>query len=199
MSDKSIKVILFDLGGVLLRLNDPGETFGLDGNYEEFLKKWLLSPSVRDFERGALERDAFAAGVVAEAGLPYNADEFLARFDSWPDQFFAGALDTVETLAQRYEVALLSNTNAMHWDRADIGGQLETRLSRVFLSYRTGKLKPDADAFQHVCDDLGCDANEVLFFDDNPLNVSAASSVGMNAEFANGIDAVKTALADYEI
>ena len=45
-----IKVILFDLGGVLLRLNDPIETFGLQMDQNEFKERWLRSPSVRTFE-----------------------------------------------------------------------------------------------------------------------------------------------------
>ena len=64
------KVILFDLGGVLLRLNDPIETFGLQINQNEFKERWLRSPSVRTFESGGMNTEEFARNIVAEAELP---------------------------------------------------------------------------------------------------------------------------------
>ncbi|MDA0681042.1 MAG: hypothetical protein O3A13_02875 [Proteobacteria bacterium] len=72
-----IKVLLFDLGGVLLRLNNPQATFGLKTSESEFLDRWLRSPSVRDFERGAIEAETFARSVVGEIDLPYDWREFL--------------------------------------------------------------------------------------------------------------------------
>ena len=54
----------------------------------------------------------------------------------------------------------------------------------AFLSHQTGVLKPDEAAFTHVLDDLGVAPEAILFFDDNPGNVSAAKKMGMNAECA---------------
>jgi putative hydrolase of the HAD superfamily len=48
-----------------------------------------------------------------------------------------------------------------------------------FASHLMGKIKPDEESFQHVLDMLHCDADEVLFLDDNQLNVEAAKRVGM--------------------
>ena len=49
---KNFKVILFDLGGVLLELRDPISTFGLDIDASEFLRTWIMSPSLRALESG---------------------------------------------------------------------------------------------------------------------------------------------------
>jgi len=50
-----------------------------------------------------------------------------------------------------------------------------------FVSHLTGRIKPDSDAFEHVVDSLGCLPAQVLFLDDNALNVEAAQRFGMHA------------------
>ena len=48
----AVQLVLLDFGGVQLKLHDPLTTFGPDMRQEDFLETWLLSPSVRKFERG---------------------------------------------------------------------------------------------------------------------------------------------------
>lgn len=178
---RDAKAVLFDLGGVLCRLHDPVKTFSLKQSYDEFMRDWLLSPSVREFERGAIAAESFAERIVTETELEYGAEEFLSRFRAWPDKLFPETLPMLETIPSQMVLALLSNTNATHWERADIGGRLEPYFRALFLSYRTGKLKPDADAFEDVAESLQLAAEEILFFDDNPLNIQAARECGMPA------------------
>jgi putative hydrolase of the HAD superfamily len=199
MAHNDIKVLLFDLGGVLCRLHDPIETFGLQQGHAEFMERWLKSPAVREFERGAINAETFAQHIVTEAGLAYDADEFLRRFDAWPDRLFPGTLELLQMIPARYERALLSNTNANHWGRDDVGGRLRASFGRIFLSFETGLLKPDAQAFLHVVAEYGCTAQEILFFDDNPLNVRAAIESGCRAELIDGHQALRRALTEYGV
>jgi len=193
------KVILFDMGGVLCRLNDPIETFGLQQTHEKFLHHWLLSDSVRDFERGAIDAETFAGKIVLEAGLSYSADEFLQRFDSWPDRLFPGVIELINSIPDRYVRAVLSNTNAVHWNRPEIGCLLEECIENIFLSCDTGLLKPDAPAFEDVVVKLGCQPGEVLFFDDNPLNTRAAEQFGYRSVLIREFNDLGSALEDYGI
>jgi len=48
-----------------------------------------------------------------------------------------------------------------------------------------------------VLEDLDIDANSILFFDDNPLNVDAARAAGWHAERVQGPDAVRAQLERY--
>ena len=59
-----------------------------------------------------------------------------------------------------------------------------------------GRIKPDADAFHHVTETLNCAADEVLFLDDNQLNVEAAKRVGMKAVQVKGVKAAEQALVE---
>ena len=63
----------------------------------------------------------------------------------------------------------------------------------------TGRIKPDVDAFEHVLDSLGCPPAQVLFLDDNLLNVEAARSIGMHAARACGPAEAQAVLTHFGI
>lgn len=179
-----VRAVVFDLGGVLLELRDPIANFGLEMAEAEFLQRWLLSPSVRQFECGAIGSEAFARSIVPELALSMAWEEFLRRFDAWPERLFPDTLPLLDAIPSGTWCGLLSNTNAIHWGRDDISGILAGRFDREFLSYRTGLLKPDPASFAQVSSGFGCAPGEVLYFDDNPLNVEAAAANGMQAHLA---------------
>ncbi len=192
--DKELKVLLFDLGGVLLELNDPVEIFGLQGNVTDFKERWLRSPSVRTFESGTIDTEQFARRIVVEAGLPYDWHEFIERFDAWPGRLYDDTITLLQMIPARYSRAILSNINALHWGREEIAGMLSPHVDRTFLSFETGFVKPDREAFELVTRTYDCRPDEILFFDDTPSSVSAAMDIGMEAVHAVGIDAVAETL-----
>jgi len=193
-TNANIKVLLFDLGGVLLKLRDPIETFGLQIGADEFKELWLRSPSVRAFESGAIDAEAFARSIVVEVELPYDWREFTARFNSWPEQLFDRSLSVLHAIPSAYHRALLSNINALHWGRDDIARPLAGCFDGLFLSYQTGLIKPDRGAYELVVESFNCRPDEVLYFDDSLSNVEAAADYGMQAVLANGIGAVTQTL-----
>ena len=82
----------------------------------------------------------------------------------------------------------------MHWPYVrDVLG-LSGLLHRYYLSHEIGHLKPSRAVFEHVLADLGCPPQQVLFLDDNQLNVDAAQAVGLQAYRAVGIAEVRTVL-----
>jgi len=183
-----IQIILLDLGGVLLQLRDPGETFGLNMEHPDFLEKWLLSPAVRRFESGNTSVNQFAQAIIDEFSLVQSPAEFIRRFESWPDRLYAGVPGLLATLCGDHHLAILSNTNAIHWNRDDIAGQLNPVMDKVFLSYQTGNLKPEPQAFEEVVRYFGAEARHILFLDDNPLNIDAAKQCGMRGMLTRGFE-----------
>lgn len=175
------RVVLFDVGGVLLELNNPVETFNIHLSEAEFHRRWILSPAVRKFERGASNQVEFANAITAEFGLDYGADDFLARFNAWPGGIMRHAIEFVRQIDPHISCGILSNTNALHWMSFGIDEAFASRFERIFLSFETGLLKPDTEAFKQVINEFSCPAEHILYFDDNPLNVSTASDLGMDA------------------
>lgn len=183
-----IEVLLFDLGGVLLHLNDPLETFDVNMSDAEFRERWLVSEATRKHESGLIQIDEFASSMVTELQLPYGTDEFIRRFDRWPGALFEKTLSMLDELSKRFRLAILSNVSARHWDIPHIGQPVTAHVEHTFLSYKTGLLKPDDACYVDVVESLGCGPERILFFDDNILNVKAARSLGLRAAHTLGAD-----------
>jgi glucose-1-phosphatase len=194
-----IDVILFDLGGVLVELTGVNRMLewspGL-GSSDELWRRWLHSDAVRRFETGLIGRDEFAAALIAEFGVPVGPDAFLAEFTWWPRAVMPGAFELLEEMRTRYRIASVSNTNEIHWERFSNAWSLHTAFHHNFPSYQVGKLKPDADYFEHVLDELDTPAQRVLFIDDNAINVEGAAKLGMHARRVHGVEGARAAFVE---
>ena len=185
-----IRVVLFDVGGVLVELSGVPAMLEWMSNRvsrDELLRMWLTSPVVRAFETGRATPEAFADQLIAEMELTVKREQLLQEFTRWPTGLFPGALDLVSRVPTRYARATLSNSNALHWPRLMVAMQLGEAFDHHFASHLIGKIKPDEEAFHHVTEALDCRAEEILFVDDSHLNVEAAKRVGIKAVQARGV------------
>lgn len=193
----NIRVVLFDVGGVLVEPSGVATMLEWMQNSvsgEQLWRMWLTSSSVRAFETGRLSPEAFADQVIAEFRLPVPPEVFLETMTRWSVTLFPGAVELVEQISQHYVCATLCNTNVIHWKYLMRNEGFTRAFPHHFPSHLIGKIKPDAEAFQHVTDALQCDPHEVIFLDDNGMNVVAARSLGMQAVRVKGIAEVKQAL-----
>src|SRR6202521_5318493 len=142
---------------------------------------------------------AFAAGVTSEFGLRVEPQQFLEEFIGWPSGLYPGTLQMLARIPRSYRRAVLSNSNALHWPRVldDMG--LGPAFDSHFVSHLTGRIKPDSEAFEHAVDSLGCKPGQVLFLDDNSLNVEAARRFGMHAVRVRGVAEAQRVLTDLGI
>ncbi|HSZ09868.1 MAG TPA: HAD-IA family hydrolase [Steroidobacteraceae bacterium] len=192
-------MLLFDVGGVLVELSGVETMLGWLGGgitTDELWRMWLQSKSVRDFETGRVAADEFAAGMIEEFRLPVGRQQFLTSFTGWPTGLFPGTLEMLSRIPGSYRRALLSNSNVLHWTRVVDDLQLGAVFDHHFASHLTGRIKPDADAFEHVVTTLDCRPEQVLFLDDNTLNIDAAKHFGMQAVRVRGIGETKRVLID---
>ena len=195
----SIRVVLFDVGGVLVELSGVPLLLGLMDNrvsVEDLLVMWLKSPAVRSFERGQTTPEMFAEQLIKEIGLPISDRQFIADFTRWPTGLFPGALELVRRVPASYLRATLCNTNVLHWPRLMDEMMLANAFDHHFASHLIGRIKPDEDAFQHVMDTLNCEASAILFLDDNRLNVEAARNLGIRAVQVKGVEGAERALIE---
>lgn len=175
------KVILFDLGGVLIENNGRAALTAMLAQplpAGEMWRKWLDSPAVRQFERGRIPPDEFASRFVREWEIDLEPAVFISEFATWPRGLYDGAEALLQGLKGTHHLACLSNTNAIHWQRFP---QLQALFDSCFLSHEMGHVKPDREAFEYTVKSLGVAPGEVYFFDDLRPNVAVAREVGMNA------------------
>ena len=198
----NIRILLFDVGGVLVQLSGVEVMLGWLGKrvtVDELWRRWLQSAPVRQFETGQIDASEFAARVTREFDLPVDPQQFLDAFVAWPTGLYPGALEMLNRIPRSYRRAILSNSNALHWPRVLNDMQLGAAFDNHFVSHITGRIKPDADAFEHVVESLGCASGQVLFLDDNMLNVQAAQDFGMHAVRVQGAAEAQHVLSDLGI
>jgi putative hydrolase of the HAD superfamily len=202
MSVGTIRVVLFDVGGVLVETSGVGTMLAWMGHRisaEDLWKMWLTSPVVRAFETGRMSNDEFADQVIADFGLPVRREEFLREMATWSATFLPGAVELVERIPVRFVRATLCNSNPIHWPHLMQNDRFSNAFLYHFASHLTGKIKPDEAAFRHVIENLRCDPQEVLFLDDNELNVIGANAVGMKAMRVRGVAEARRALINLNV
>lgn len=176
------RAVVFDMGGVLVELGPLTEILGDDPlEPDVFWARWLESPAVRDFERGRCSAEEFGDRIVVELGLSFDGAEMLRRFAQWPKGLFGGAAELIADLPDRMEIGVLSNTNALHWNGQTQHEDVQALFTRQYLSYQLDMVKPDRQIFDHIVADLACSPGDIVYFDDNLVNVEAAQAAGLVA------------------
>ena len=194
-SDK--RILLFDLGGVLADLGDPSTAMKLKASTEQFWSIWLNSEYVRAFESGLCSTSEFAPMIAGELGEP-NPEDFEPRLRDWQLKLFPDTEKFLLSVAKTYQLALLSNTNELHWSQIQSSTQVFSMFAKLFLSFETRKYKPQKSTFEQVLAHFGCDPEDVIFLDDSTDNIWAAKDVGFHAMQVAGIKKAEQAILDWQ-
>ncbi|MFT5563118.1 MAG: FMN phosphatase YigB (HAD superfamily), partial [Litorivivens sp.] len=143
----TIDCVIFDLGGVLIELDGPPLSAEQSQLSEaDIWQKWLLSSAVREFESGHSQPEEFARALISEMALDQTTDSFLSYFRAWPKGFYTEAGPLLSELKQSVQLACLSNTNQLHWERFNQESNIISQFDFVFASFETGHMKPDLAA-----------------------------------------------------
>lgn len=210
----AIRAVVFDMGGVLVRLGpledvlagvattaddiaEIGDTAGPDP--ADLWTRWILADAVRLYERGRCSTEDFAAALISELGLALEPPELIERFRRFPMGLYDGAIELAAEVRATCTVGVLSNTNELHWTGQIDHEIVQAMFDRAYLSYALDMVKPDADIYEHVIADLGLRASEILFIDDNQINVDGALACGMHAALAKGPDQARAALTTFGV
>jgi FMN phosphatase YigB (HAD superfamily) len=198
MTADRIEFVLFDLGGVLIRPGGVAAMRSLSGieSDEALWSRWLACRWVQRFEAGRCTPEEFAAGVVADWELDVGPAAFLEAFGSWPEPPFEGAVELVEAVQATVPAGYLSNMNSFQWAANYEGIPLTDAFAFRFLSFELGLVKPDAAVFEAVAARLPVPRHQVLFLDDNAVNVDAATATGFAARHVRGVQAAREALVE---
>ena len=194
----NIRVVMFDLGGVLLRTEDSrprvelGRRFGLSRDEIEklvFGSEVSLKAELGQGEPGEVWTHAQKKLRIANDDLAAFQDAFWAG-----DRLDEDLLAFVKSLRGKYRTVLLSNAwMDMRKNVARRFGSLDAFEMQVF-SAEVGLRKPDPRIFQHVLDLLGADPEEIVFVDDFSENILAERKLGFRT-----IQYIKTRQAKKEL
>lgn len=190
------EVVLFDMGGVLIKLGPMLALLGPSMSEEAFWPAWLASEAVRSFEAGRCDEETFARTLIAEFDLDTSADDIIESFKAVPRGLYPGAEQLVRDVSQHVRIGVLSNTNALHWERQVDADIVTSLFDHEYLSYRLGNVKPDREIFDHIIEDLQVSPGSIAFLDDNQINVDGARVVGIDAYRVKGPEEARDVLVN---
>jgi putative hydrolase of the HAD superfamily len=189
----SFDTLLLDLGGVLFDVDYHASMRAFHAlGFEDF--DTLYSKAKQDhlfdgFETGELSPEMFRDRIRALFRPDITDREIDACWNAMLGTLPRERLDLVRSLKERYQVLLLSNTNAIHVPAfeailaRDLGiTDFKTVFHGAYYSCEIGLRKPHAEAFQHVLQQHQADPERTLFIDDSIQHVIGAREAGLHAE-----------------
>ena len=178
-------VIIWDLGGVLLRTEDRqprqqlAERLGL--SYAELDGLVFSSPSATEAGLGHISAEEHWENLCKLAGWSPQDLPVIQHAFWGGDRLDLGLVDYVRSLQRNYRTALLSN----NW--SNLRQLLSTRwgiadaFDELFISAELGLEKPDARIYQLVQEKMKMLPEQAIFIDDSRENISAAQAAGWTA------------------
>jgi epoxide hydrolase-like predicted phosphatase len=179
----TIRAVIFDFGGVLLRTEDPYPRQQLAARLglpkEKLYYQIFESESARLATIGKVSAEAHWEAVRQALGI--GETEFqAARAAFWAgDRLDEGLIETLRSLRSRFKTALLSNAwddlrpvILRNWDISDA-------FDEMIISAEVGIAKPAPRIFQITVDRLGVLPGEAIFVDDFIENIEGARTFGL--------------------
>ena len=183
-----IKAIIFDCFGVLATeawLPFKAKYFGDDPDkFEE------ASDLAKRANTGLISHQDFIATAAKMAGItPWEAEQFISRNVPNEELF-----DYIEDLKKTYKIGFLSNIAGNFLHRMFTQEQLAL-FDTICLSFETGLVKPDPQAFIETTKLLGVEPSEAVMVDDQQRQITGAREAGLQAILFTDTEQFKNDLA----
>jgi len=183
----SIKGIAFDYGGVISFFQD-GETMkdladmaGIDVSLMDriYWNNRLI------YDRGLVDGNTFFKNILAGIGVFTDSgllEKMISRdLESW-SHVNPETEDLIRELkSSGLKTAVLSNIVTDFLERVKNTLPVFGLFDVSVFSCDVGSVKPEEKIYRLLLSQLGCDPQELVFFDDREVNVRAAYELGINA------------------
>ncbi len=194
MQIKNFQNIIFDLGGVILNLDEQKtitEFARLSHQKPEEILATMKLPEHRmvlqQYEMGKVNTCQFRQQLSAFAKVQVSDEAFDSAWNMVLADIPINRIALLQKLKKTHRIFLLSNTNDLHWRHFN---QMLTKTSQLqnfeelfektYYSFHLDCRKPDAEIYQHVLQDSDLDPRQTIMFDDLQENLDGAASVGIN-------------------
>lgn len=187
----TIRAILFDLGGVILRTEYQAprqglaERFGMD--YDDIDKLVFGTPSAARASVGEITEEEHWHTVLKLLKQP------AADYEKFRDEFFGGdvidltILDFLRAIKPKYKVGLISNA----WSGLReyiVREKFDDAFHHMVISAEVKVAKPSAKIYHIALEQLEVSPNEAVFVDDVWENIHACEKVGMQGILFKGAE-----------
>lgn len=186
---KKIDALLFDLGGVLIDVDyhktiDAFAQLGVQNPsdlYNQFGQNQLFD----QYEKGEVSSKFFLEQLKTLTKIDTIESDIVIAWNAMIGDFPTKKLDFIAELSQHNPCFLLSNTNEIHLKKAIENLQktafknIDDLFIKCYYSHIIGKRKPEVETFKWVVNQMGMEANKVLFIDDSPQHIEGAKKAGL--------------------
>jgi len=189
---KTIKNILFDLGGVLFHISyqrcfDAFKEIAkipLAIHFQQLAQSDLLN----NVDEGKISNKDFLTEIRKLVEIfPHVTDQEI--LNAW-DKILVGPApgwkETLEKLSKKYQLYLLSNNNEMHlasikrhYPPENSFEHFESYFQELHYSHTIGIRKPKLGSYLEVIKRCSIDPKETLFIDDTPPNIEVAKEANL--------------------
>lgn len=178
----TIKVVLFDLGGVIVRTEfqtprqQLADRLGID--YDDLSKLVFDSDTSVRASIGEISSEEHWISVIQRLRRPAEERQSIR------DEFFAGDIVDrtlvayIRSLRPRYKTGIISNA----WgDLRDfiVREKFDDAFDKMIISAEVGAMKPEPKIFQIALEQFGVKPKEAVFVDDFYVNIEGCEKVGI--------------------
>ena len=189
---KDTETIIFDLGEVIIDLDSKRviDQFQKqsDKSAEDIIRLISKSQDLIDYEVGKMTDVEFCQVVNELLSIELSQASFEAIWNSFLGIIKLDKLHLMLALKEKFNVLILSNTNAIHQRAFDrrVGELIPSKtmadmVHTAYYSHELGLRKPDPHIYQKVIDLQNLNPAKTIFFDDRLENITAAQASGIQA------------------
>ncbi|MEV6283641.1 HAD family phosphatase [Kribbella sp. NPDC051770] len=200
MTEPTIDVVVFDIGGVLLDWN-PNYLYADLIPDDDQRRHFLTAITTPDWN---MQQDAgrpWAEAVEELTALHPEHAEWIAAYDTGWLKMVKGLLPgTPDLLKELQELGVptyaLTNFSGEKWEIAKETFPILDSFTGEIVSGHEQVVKPDEKIYRLLVDRFALDATRTFFTDDVQRNIDGARAAGLQAELFTSADTLRDKLRD---
>jgi putative hydrolase of the HAD superfamily len=192
-----ISNIILDFGGVIYQIDhykqiEAFKSLGIT-DFEMLYSQAIQSQLFTEFECGRISPEHMLEEVSEILGSRLVSKQQI--YNAW-NSILGGFSDKtvrlLEDLRKHYNLYLLSNTNAIHYElfindfTKKYGYDFNSLFVKPYWSFKVGLRKPEEAIYKFVITDSNLNPAETLFIDDSPQNIKGSFKAGLPALLLGG-------------
>jgi HAD superfamily hydrolase (TIGR01509 family) len=201
-ANRSIRAVIFDLGNVLIDVDHKISARRIsrftDKTPQEIFDFFFDSELTGLFEEGKISGEDFFLKIKETLKAEIGYAEFLPI---WNEIFFLhednrAVYNLAKDLKNQYRLALLSNTNILHFDYLKKNFPIFDPFDHLIVSFEVGFRKPHHRIYHQALELLGVMPEETFYTDDRRELIQAANSLGISGFVFEGAKRLEKDLRD---
>ncbi len=197
-----VRVVLFDVGGVILPAADPKLVLQLENQIclrEQSLSAFLFKQeSWYALSTGRIDHEQYWCSLAKQIGWDKHALRDLLASIHTPPDVDRQVVEIARAVSSQVPVAILSNATITLEEQLSALG-VASLFNPIINSARVGLRKPDREIFRYAIRLLGVPAGTILFVDDKQRHTVVAEDLGIRCiQFINA-EQLATAVEAYGI